>query len=125
MARRPRWWAFDGTLLASLVVMVGLAFALAPGPERVAILGWEIPEICIYRNVLGMSCPGCGMTRSWVYLAHGDVGTAFSMNVLGPILFLSAVVMIPVSALRLFRAWQRHKERVAEAARVEEGSCPT
>jgi hypothetical protein len=80
-----------------------MAFALVPGSERVVLLGVEVPEICFWKRALGIDCPGCGLTRSWVYLAHGDWRAAWSMNVLGPILFLTALIQIPLAAARLWR----------------------
>lgn len=117
MAGRPSsWWVFHGTLLAVCAASISLAFLLAPGSERVAIAGWEIPEICLWKNLFGWSCPGCGMTRSWVYLAHGDWMSAFRMNALGPILFLAAAIQIPLSGWRLFRLWRSRSET--------EDACP-
>ena len=98
---------FDAILLAVCLSGVTLAFVLAPGSERVAMFGVEIPEICVWKRAFGISCPGCGMTRSWVYLAHGDWRTALSMNVLGPIVFLAALFQIPLAALRL---WRRRRD---------------
>ena len=115
-ARRSSWWVFHTTLLVLCASALSLAFLLAPGTERVAIAGWEIPEICFWKNLFGWSCPGCGMTRSWVYLAHGDWSAALRMNVLGPILFLAAVIQVPLSGYRLFRLWR--------ARRSKDDTCP-
>ncbi len=35
---------------------------------------------CIIRNTTGIPCPGCGMTRSYIHLLHGDVGGAYRMH---------------------------------------------
>ncbi len=52
------------------------------------------PSMCVFMNATGLPCPGCGMTRSWVHLAHGDVGAAFSFNHFGPLLMLVAVAIV-------------------------------
>ncbi len=42
---------------------------------------------CPYRLVTGKPCPGCGMTRGFIAIAHGDIGKAFTLNPLSPFLF--------------------------------------
>jgi len=48
---------------------------------------------CLFKNITGQPCPGCGMGRSIIYLLHGDFETAFQLNslvfVLLPILIMT------------------------------------
>ncbi|MBX7152255.1 DUF2752 domain-containing protein [bacterium] len=44
-------------------------------------------EICIFKNLTNLPCPGCGFTRSFVYLAHGDLWNSLRMNPFGIIVF--------------------------------------
>lgn len=53
------------------------------------------PVICPFRRLTGLPCPGCGLTRSWVHLVHGDLGTAFAEHAFGPLL---AVVTLALAA---------------------------
>lgn len=55
----------------------------------------ELPETCMSRRVLGISCPGCGLTRSFVAVAGGDLKRALSQNPMGPIVFLLVVLQVP------------------------------
>ncbi|GGU20495.1 DUF2752 domain-containing protein [Nocardioides albus] len=55
------------------------------------------PVICPFRALTGLPCPGCGLTRSWVYLMHGDVGSALASNWFGPVLILAVIVLAVVS----------------------------
>ena len=32
---------------------------------------------CTYKKLLGIPCPGCGMTRAWLCLLKGDIVNAF------------------------------------------------
>lgn len=45
--------------------------------------------ICIFKNITGLPCPGCGLTHSFCSLAKGQVWDAFRFNGLGPLLFLA------------------------------------
>lgn len=44
-------------------------------------------EICVFKNLTNLPCPGCGMTRSFVYAGHLDWYNSFLMNPFGLILF--------------------------------------
>lgn len=54
-----------------------------------------LPEVCMSSRVLGVSCPGCGLTRSFVAVAHGRWIHAFHCNPMGPILFVICVLQLP------------------------------
>ena len=56
------------------------------------------PVLCPFRALTGLPCPGCGLTRSWVYLMHGDIGSSLASNWFGPVLILAVVVLAVVSA---------------------------
>ena len=89
LPRKPLWrlrlWPstyFVATLL--------LASALLPLPHDNAIAG--MPSICAFHNFTGLPCPGCGLTRSWVSMAHGHGGEALAWHPLGPLLFVAALI---------------------------------
>ena len=48
--------------------------------------------LCLFRNMTGLPCPGCGLTRSFCAIAKGHVERGFAFHGLGPALFLVAVV---------------------------------
>ena len=37
-------------------------------------------RICLVHLLLGIAGPGCGMTRAFVFIGHGDLHSALSMN---------------------------------------------
>jgi hypothetical protein len=50
--------------------------------------------ICPSRIVLGVHCPGCGLTRSFITLAGGDLRGAIALNPAGPPLFALLVLVV-------------------------------
>ena len=40
----------------------------------------RLPALCLFRNLAGWECPGCGMTRAVLSLLRGDLATALHYN---------------------------------------------
>lgn len=57
------------------------------------------PVVCPIRLLTGIECPGCGLTRAWVYAAHGDLAASWGANPFGLVLILAALVLTVVAAL--------------------------
>lgn len=88
-------------LALSLLAVIG-AFALDPtGDGRLAVtlpladVRIALPGLCFSQAVLGVQCPGCGLTRSFVAFAHGRASEAVAFNPMGPFVFLVCLVQIP------------------------------
>lgn len=62
------------------------------------------PVICPFRRLTGLPCPGCGLTRSWVYLAHGWWRESLAAHPFG---WLAALVVLMLCA-GVVRARVRH-----------------
>jgi hypothetical protein len=86
-----------------MLVIAGLAiiasFILEVGPsDRVHVAGWAgypVPKTCLSHEIFGVDCPGCGLTRSFVYLAHFRWAEAWQMHRLGWLLFLATAAQVP------------------------------
>lgn len=63
------------------------------------------PVLCPFRAVTGLPCPGCGLTRSWVQLVHGDPVASFAAHPFGPVLV--ALVLALTAAVLLAAARRR------------------
>ncbi len=79
VARRgPAWW------------LLGLGAIAAFAALRV----WNPAEpgfqICIFRTLLDLPCPGCGLTRAMSHLAHGSLRSSLDLHPLAPLLALEA-----------------------------------
>lgn len=49
--------------------------------------------LCPFRAVTGIPCPGCGMTRAFCALGHGDLPGAFGYNALAPFVFAAGLLV--------------------------------
>jgi hypothetical protein len=49
--------------------------------------------LCPFRALTGLPCPGCGMTRAFCSLGHGDLSGAFGYNALAPFVFAAALLL--------------------------------
>jgi hypothetical protein len=87
--------------VATMVAILALALEVLPD-ERVAFRGlseWPLPHSCFSRAALGVPCPGCGLTRSFIYLARGDWQNAWREHHLGWLLAAIVALQFP------YRAW--------------------
>jgi hypothetical protein len=86
------------TVTRSMQAMTAMAAAMA------AIVGFWLlrnfdPNVagnifppCIFRELTGYYCVGCGTTRMMHALVHGDIARAFSMNPLAMLLLIISPV---------------------------------
>lgn len=44
--------------------------------------------LCVYKRLTDIDCPGCGLSRGFVQLEHGNVVAAVKLNPLTPVIFL-------------------------------------
>ncbi len=101
LPRRDR--RLDWGLLLLAMVTIGSSMVLTATEEWVYVWGWQVPEICTVRRVLGIPCPGCGLTRSFVFMGHGEWLSALRMNWLGPVFWLTLAVQVPLRIRKLAR----------------------
>lgn len=94
----------DLTVLVGVIGVIAASMALQPSTEALTVFGWELPPLCAFRATTGYRCPGCGLTRSFVFLGHADLAAAFAQNPLGPMLWVFFLAQVPYRALRLWRA---------------------
>ena len=68
---------------------------VAAGVAALIPLEWiaGLPVLCPLRFLTGLPCPGCGMTRSLVALAHGDLAGSLFFHPLGPVVAVVAVLV--------------------------------
>jgi len=54
---------------------------------------------CPFRELLGIPCPGCGLSRAIAALLHGDWQTSFTFHLFAPFFLLALVLMAWVTFL--------------------------
>jgi len=92
-------------VLSSAVVALALLLDVTPA-GHVAFRGWPnlpLPSTCMSRSLYGVDCPGCGLTRSLVYLAHGQWRASWDMHRLGWLMGAAILLQFPYRVVGLVR----------------------
>lgn len=95
-----------GLLLLLCLSIVTAARWLEIRDERqVCLPGWSVslPELCHSRIWLGVPCPGCGLTRGMIAMAHGRVAEAWNHNPGSLFLWGLILFQIPLQGWKLWR----------------------
>lgn len=90
------------TILAISVAVLVASFALKLEGERQAVElpgGFLIPTLCWSNGLFSVECPGCGLTRSFVAIAHGDFAAAWRYNPAGFAWFAAVALQVPLRLL--------------------------
>ena len=90
-------------LVGSLLVLSAAWLLQFEPPDRIVVPGLNLPlpDTCWSRSWLGLPCPGCGLTRSFVLAAHGAWGQAFALHPPGTLLFVAVLLQAPLRLLSL------------------------
>lgn len=97
-------------LTASIVVLISIAAFEVRPDDRVTIRGqpWlPVPFTCPFLATTGLPCPGCGLTRAMVHLAHGDLKSSWRRHWLGIPLGVVLILQTPYRLLALYRPRDR------------------
>ena len=95
---------FSPTAGPSVGLVSGLALAAVVVARLVDPQQVEAgPVLCPFRLATGLPCPGCGLTRSWVHLMHGQVGEAMAANPFGIVALGLAIVLVAAVSTAVVR----------------------
>jgi len=105
-------WVLHLVLLALSAGILVAAFFLRAGESTVTIpfLNRPLPELCTLKRFTGLSCPGCGLTRCFISLAHGDLAAAWAFNPAGIWLFAVVAAQLPWRPYQLARIARGQRE---------------
>ena len=59
-------------------------------------------SICPFKLLTGFPCPGCGITKSLIFLYKGDLEKSIYYHLFGPFTFLFCLVAIVTLSVELF-----------------------
>ncbi|HJQ70540.1 MAG TPA: DUF2752 domain-containing protein [Blastocatellia bacterium] len=77
-----------------MAAVITSAAAIQCALTAVGSAGWQCPIL----SVLGVPCPGCGLSRAIIALARGDWQTSFALHAFAP-LFAFALALMGASTL--------------------------
>ncbi len=103
------------TFLVMAVVIVAASFVLSVRNGEqviVPVIDAPLPGTCTFRRMTGVPCPGCGLTRSFISMGHGQIDAAWSYNPAGFFFFAIVAFQIPYriyQILRIRRGQEQHR----------------
>ena len=94
------------------VLALSLVLRVHANEEQVLlpVVDVPLPGACTYKRWIGVECPGCGLTRCFISLAHGNVAAAWDFNPAGLLFFAIIAAQIPFRAIQLRRVSQGKPE---------------
>jgi hypothetical protein len=99
---RRRHWEMLSLSVIALVLSVVLRLTPDGHAAVPGLMSHPIPESCPSQRVFGVRCPGCGLTRSFISLAHGHWHESLGYHRLGWLIFLATVAQVPYRLLRIY-----------------------
>lgn len=79
----------------SLVMLFSLLFFSLLDPLQFPL------TTCGFKQLFGIPCPSCGLSRSAYAFAHFEWINAFKHHLMGPILFIMVIIFVMVLAMEL------------------------
>ena len=70
----------------------------------------EVP-VCPFYALTGLPCPGCGLTRAFCCISHGELGHAWHLNPFGFLFYAFCIVLAVWPFLRRRTAWEQRLSR--------------
>jgi hypothetical protein len=110
-SRYERWprWIVLGLCLGIVLLSMLLSLGSEPGQGLLPVVNRPLPPLCQMKMFTGIDCPGCGLTRSFIALGHGQWRDSFRFNPAGPLWFVFLALQIPYQALQLHRISRRKR----------------
>ena len=103
--------SFDAAATVYAVVLLSIVLGVNGGRQvTIPLTDIPMPGLCTFKRMTGLDCPGCGLTRSFISLGHGDVLQAWAYNPAGPLMYAVVLFQIPYRVLQLWRISHGQRE---------------
>ena len=108
-SRAPRNYldqAHHWLILLGATAVMFLSFGMNIRGERnvvLSLVNHPVPELCALYRITGIDCPGCGLTRSFISLAHGQPSRAWHYNPTAFVLFPLFAIQLPYRSIQIWR----------------------
>jgi hypothetical protein len=90
--------------LCAGVLILAAVLEVRPGGRGLQAGPLPLPmQACLSKAWFGWDCPGCGLTRSFIHLAHGRWGESLRYHRVGWLLFAALLFQFPWRGWRLRR----------------------
>lgn len=99
---------FNALKISCIIIVIGIGYA-----EIRRRTGFGIP--CIFHEVTGYKCPGCGITHMFICLLHLDFKAAFYRNQL---VFILMPVFIAAICYHVFQYVKYGRAKIGKAENV-------
>ena len=86
-----------------------MSFVLTVGADEKVYFPFvqqPLSETCSSRILLGMDCPGCGMSRAFISISDRKIRKALRFNSASLVVYLFFAVQIPWHAFQIHRTFQ-------------------
>ena len=89
---------------ASVIILLSVLMS-TDGKQAVFLPGFTsaLPDSCSSRRLLGVDCPGCGLTRAFICISHGQLGEAWRFNHASFVIYLFVAIQIPWHTIQVWR----------------------
>lgn len=77
----------------------------------VLIISFDIGIPCVFYEITGLYCPGCGITRLCLSLFEGDIYQAFRYN---PIIFIDLPILFILFVLNIFLKKNKNIKKITD-----------
>ena len=77
----------------------------------VLIISFDIGIPCVFYEITGLYCPGCGITRLCLSLFEGDIYQAFRYN---PIIFINLPILFILFVLNIFLKNNKNIKKITD-----------
>lgn len=95
-------------LAATIAISMSFVMTVKDGQEVYIPFTIEpVPEVCGIRGILGVDCPGCGMSRAFISISNWEIDKALAYNSASLLVYVFVAVQIPWHAAQIFMTFYR------------------